>query len=592
MSENRLTTTSKATHVTARSASALGAAGGYRQPFTASKSTDAIGRPSHGISELPLDLALEPLSEDDAGQGMSGEPFPRFVSAAQMRGIQDQMNGLKGKIHTLREQALADSMKRRSLQSLRIPSPFTHSPWEHVVVEKKQPQEPELNPPPALGSPFRPEFPVGQTGIPEAPEKGYGDDEEALEPQYHMEKGLVVARHSPVHNLHRAYMHDEIGKRPNGEVKEVVGRNAVTPESTKQENGVDDDGEDDLQTEYGDATEELEGRAVNGDGPADSDTVSESGDSLYHEALQYSVSHEDRADAFDYEHFFLYSAMGSLSRQGNRGEDDSDSVCSEGSVETTRAMPQGLQRRNSMDTLTSVDTFATAREGRSSRSSIVEAAEDGRPESPVVGTMLDSQPVIDKRATIGGGESGSSSEDSRTSQERYKHQRSWSYRPGGAAGGLAVRHGLNRPSVSSFESTGTNRSFPLVNKSRLGGSTTTSPRDSPDHALRARFSPMSQNSNSRETEMAKGTMNGTPSPLLPLTLEDQAAADRVLSSLGKCVNALRDKSEPGTASHETYRRRLEAARQILDGHADSFDFSETHLGVLKLTTSYETAQGA
>jgi hypothetical protein len=55
------------------------------------------------------------------------------------------------------------------------------------------------------------------------------------------------------------------------------------------------------------------------------------------------VSHEDRVDAFDYENFFLHSAMGTYSREVRRGEapyssdsdnSDADSV---GSVETARA---------------------------------------------------------------------------------------------------------------------------------------------------------------------------------------------------------------------------------------------------------------
>lgn len=581
ISDNSLDGISKASLLPKRSASALGAAGGYRPPLPSSKSADAIGRTNHGISQLPLDVALEPLSEDDGDEttdytrdseppsnigsptfGVHGEAFPRSVSAAQMRGLQDQMNGLKGKIHTLREQAMADSMKRRSLQSLRTPSPFTHSPWE-PIAEKKPPQEQETNTQPALGSPFRPDFPEAEREVRDV-EKGDDGDLAVQKHWPHVERGPVVARHSPVHNLHRAYMQDEVAQ----------GSNGGTLDSMAQEDAVQEP-DDDLKTENGDAAEQEELAVYNGDGVAD--TASESGDSLYHETYQHPMSHEDREDAFDYEHFFLYSAMGSLSRQGYRGGDDSASICSEDSVETTKAAPQPLQRRNSIDTLTSVDTFATATEGRSSRTSNAddEDADDedaGRPESPVVGTMPHNQPVIERRATFGGGESGgSSSEDSRSSQERYKHQRSQSYKMGGAAGVLAARHGLNRPSVSSFESTGTNRSFPLVNKTKLSSSTSSTPRDSPDHMVRARSSPMSQNSSSRENGVAKGTVSGVSSPtLMPLSTDDQAAVNRVLSSVGKCVASLRDQSDSASAMHDTYRRRLEAARQILEGHPDSF----------------------
>src|SRR5687768_14096013 len=53
-----------------RSASALGAAGGYRKPSSA-KPGDVSGvgvfRGNHLVSHYPLDTALEPLSEDDDG---------------------------------------------------------------------------------------------------------------------------------------------------------------------------------------------------------------------------------------------------------------------------------------------------------------------------------------------------------------------------------------------------------------------------------------------------------------------------------------------------------------------------------------------
>src|ERR1700710_3185945 len=42
-----------------------------------------------------------------------------------MRDLTDKMKDLKGKISTLRDRARDDTMKRRSLQSLRTPSPFT-----------------------------------------------------------------------------------------------------------------------------------------------------------------------------------------------------------------------------------------------------------------------------------------------------------------------------------------------------------------------------------------------------------------------------------------------------------------------------------
>jgi hypothetical protein len=116
------------------------------------------------------------------------------------------------------------------------------------------------------------------------------------------------------------------------------------------------------------------------------------GQSEYFEAVPVMAErHEDRADAFDYENFFLHSAMGTYSRERR------DSYSSEGSVETTRpASPMrpwtmlksdlaasslppgdvksgygmlveaspGLHRRSqSVESISTVATFQTATEG-------------------------------------------------------------------------------------------------------------------------------------------------------------------------------------------------------------------------------------
>merc|ERR1719160_2292678 len=143
----------------------MGAAGGYRQPSLRTKQAEAELPPSrlaYGISQHPLDTTLESLGEDDDEQQSTGPtnsarnstrdshliPFllsptfgadpdrelTRSASVAQMRDIQDQMQGLRGKISTLKQQARADSLKRRSLQSLRTPSPFTHARWDGGFV--------------------------------------------------------------------------------------------------------------------------------------------------------------------------------------------------------------------------------------------------------------------------------------------------------------------------------------------------------------------------------------------------------------------------------------------------------------------------
>src|SRR5690242_2405528 len=82
-----------------------------------------LGRSTSRSSRSPT--ALETLPEDD-----NGHTLQRSASAtSELRG---QMNDLKGRISSLRQRAQEDHMRRRSLQSLRTPSPFTSSEvWYH-----------------------------------------------------------------------------------------------------------------------------------------------------------------------------------------------------------------------------------------------------------------------------------------------------------------------------------------------------------------------------------------------------------------------------------------------------------------------------
>jgi hypothetical protein len=112
---------------------------------------------------------------------------------------------------------------------------------------------------------------------------------------------------------------------------------------------------------------------------------------------------------------------------------------------------------------------------------------------------------------------------------------------------------IHRPSVASFDSfqsTGTTRSFPLVNKSR---------------------SHKSINSNG-VLEYRPGQLNGTSvngdrsqaSPVQPLPREDQILVEKLVATLGKCVSGLQE-APAGGPDAGVWRSRLEAARKILEG---------------------------
>ncbi|KAH6682120.1 hypothetical protein F5X68DRAFT_233835 [Plectosphaerella plurivora] len=525
---------------TKRAASALGAAGGYRQPLSGSQSMgDLAGPYSRGkLTHHPTDTGLEPLTEDDyAGSHLKrdsarldsflsptfGTHLDRPASAAQVRDLKDQMQGLKGKISSLREQAKADSMRRRSMQSLRTPSPFTNAQVDQWYAAEKKP-------------PVAANVPKGRNP--------WNGELESVD-------GEALAK------LERdAVARDVIEDDEESVVSEYeAAQEAIRDEEQANSDVTPEDAEiiDDMRTEDGFQD--------------DDDYRSESGDSVYHDTHQTPLSHEDREDAFDYEHFFLHSALGSFSRR--RGS--VDTYTSDGSVETTRGPMQvdsdasgSLRRRGSGDTMTTVDSFATATEGRSSRAismqdevGVVSTAQvvlipERRTSTPPTATRASFSPTA-------GADSPRSLND-----ERPLRQRSSSVIYSRPFSSSAAYRG--RPSIASIESIGTNRSFPLVNRPRLNGGVLTPqgtpPHGSPEPALKHVAESLMGETASL---YAKERANGSGSPAMQqIAREDQILVERLVASLGKCVL---DLSEAGRASAESrdLRRRLDMARRLLEG---------------------------
>lgn len=546
------------THFPQRSASALGAAGGYRQPTSRSKREETAppaGRQAHGVPHHSLDTTLESVSEDGDDHDsysipdgirdsahLSGFLSPtlggsydnglltRSASVAQMRDIQDQMQGLRGKISTLKEQAKADSLKRRSLQSLRTPSPFTHARWDQGLAEPRtiQPmnsREPTPTNPWDHGEDSRDGHAGQELDASDDHDNAAGQtDQKSSGSERHHSLGSPEDRATPT----QGYVTDD---NPEGPVHSNA--EDVEPENR------DDSDQGDYETEYDDAQDDV------------ADWESESGESLYHDTQQHQMSHEDREDAFDYEHFFLHSAMGSIRRHDQSGS--SESEFSDSSVETTRGPMSSLSRkRRSIGSTGSDDTFATATEGRASRSS----AFKGEMGSLYDGGYDELPPLQEVR-------SHDDAEDANEAQGSRQRQNSVLYRPSSAAN--ADR--LHRPSISSFESTGTNRSFPLVNKPKMNGGVLT-PGGSPDPVLRQISETLMNGATS-----ALGKDDATPQgesavKLHGLHRDDQIAVERLVASLGKCVLGLGEASRASTESRD-FRRRIDAARRILEGQDES-----------------------
>ncbi|KAK6854578.1 hypothetical protein PG995_009671 [Apiospora arundinis] len=550
-----------------RASSAMGTAGGYRRPLKGSRSAEympsedpfleedeenPVASPLYGNAAFAKSKAslhdnkvmLEPLSEDEMAEDLENvrasiessklESFlsPTFgsfnekglrrsASTAQMRELKDHMTDLKGRLSALRDQARADTMKRRSLSSLRTPSPFTHArveQWYAATDEVAEEEDALGEDATSLNGQVTPaqRDSVQSKGLTEDDESVYTDLEE--EP------------YSPKTKLTPAEIH-------------------IQSPSKASASAMLSDDDDDLRTEdgYEDAA---------GDGFVDVvDLDSESGDSAYHDSVQNQMSHEDREDAFDYEHFFLHSAMGSMTQRrmqqaGNR--DSYSSADSEDSVETARGplITKRGRRRGSDASVSTIASFATATEGRLTRAENL--APEEYPEEAMPERSRSHTPERAKRLTFG---FDSMAGDNNMDQV---HQRaSVLRRPSSSAAAY-----MHRPSVASIGSTGTNRSFPLVNRARPNGVLTpgASPRESPDQDLKQ----LSESLMSETASICESVQGGDQEAMGMLPKEDQILVQRLVASLGKCVLGI---TENGRASSESrlYRRRIDLARRILEG---------------------------
>ncbi|GAO17806.1 hypothetical protein UVI_02049280 [Ustilaginoidea virens] len=492
-----------------------------------------------------LTSTLETLDEDEGSQVDSysppssrfqntayGQQFAdagqaRSASAAQMRDLHDQMEGLKGKISTLKEKAKQDSMKRRSLQSLRALSPFTYSQWDQGYAGCK-------------------------SSIP--PEDG--------------SLGLAAPLNGTVHGLDNGEptTKTQVQSQPLDREAQDCTPQGIYDDCIHQDELLQSLEEGDVLG--ADSKDDKVDNVDQADQVGFDDDISESGESLYHDSQQEptDISHEDREDAFDYEHFFLHSAMGTLSRQRMSRSGSFSSEESDASVETTRGPAILHGRRPSIDTMTSVNTFATAREVMESRSSTSQSFRvhgDGfATVDPEYEDVTLSAAGGDKSGGSGHGGGGGGGCSPESHQEHARHG-SVVYRP-------AVSHKdapHHRPSVSSFESTGTNRSFPLVNKTTSLSGGTSGPSGSPDNQSKQVAESLMNETASICDRDAPGSGPSSPA-MQTLSREDQVLVEQVVASLGKCVLGLSEATRRGTGNHEYYRHRIEAAKRLLENIPD------------------------
>jgi len=316
-----------------------------------------------------------------------------FRSSSTTSNLRAQMDELKGKISSLRERAREENLRRQSLNSLRTPSPFTAAEnWYHGADTYKGQAwttdagvgwSPNSSPVAQSGPTglevlqhkvkhdhhHEPKTISSQSQNPSSDyqESNYEDAEASLEySKASSEKNHAPTVSSSTLDAERAYNVDDDFR----EEKVLMGPDdpaldEVTPvRHAKSEPEHEQEHEHEPQLgQRGEVTDEgFEDESV-------------SGHSEYFEAsTAVAERHEDRADAFDYEHFYLHSAMGTLRRA---------SMSSEESVETTRPVSPnhsttviqksspnkadqfpGLHRRSqSVETISTIASFQTATEG-------------------------------------------------------------------------------------------------------------------------------------------------------------------------------------------------------------------------------------
>lgn len=360
----------------------------------------SLGSPSQGSSPHSIENRDQNIKKDlqisdvpcTEQEGTRHSGLDRARSSNQLRELRDQMQDLKGKISSLKQRAREDSMRRRSLQSLRTPSPFTaaeqwygRSPDRQLgnitIITSNVEQKRSMS----LGRKV----------------KGY----KLTEPDsIHVMRDTNVTSNKEADLFHEYKLLSEQQENTSidtsfdsstnsrSSVLEIVSQQGKVPDGA---NGNVEDTEDDCSQDDQSEVQEYELLSENLGlaSSSDSQVIEESDEAQELEQAPSPIGerHEDRPDAFDYEHFYLHSAMGHYSRRKAKSRASSHS--SVYSVETAKpyndvaeefsdsegedydltakdsgfnsnSRPRNHLRQSSGHSVSTTATFATATEGR------------------------------------------------------------------------------------------------------------------------------------------------------------------------------------------------------------------------------------
>lgn len=311
------------------------------------RSASALGSPNPFGSFVHKHHHLEPLNEDDLlGSPTSDYDHPR----TSMRDLQEQMNNLKGKINSLQQKSREDRMRRRSLQALKAPSPFTDaavstsSPYvEHMTSE----------------------------GDSSGHSTGFLDKSSDAIKEFDPADSDKPRHQTSENDRKQKFLQDESqeDKAVFDQQKDSRSPAVITPTDQDLAPPI-------LQPATSYRSESEEPEVIIPSSPTyETDFLNPNPPSIRKSS---SPAHEDRPDAFDYETYVLNSTMGSYSRIGFRSR--SNSISSVGSASTQRPTYKGdashpethpstllrssHYRTNSSDSTSTTATFSTAITGR------------------------------------------------------------------------------------------------------------------------------------------------------------------------------------------------------------------------------------
>ena len=548
-----------------------GSSRSYNSPLRALQEDDGSPSTAKTSPESPRGLGIT-SSDSKESLGSVRRPSSNSPGAVQRsssqastrsaRELREQMSDLKSKITDLRSKAQAEKSRRISQQSVRTPSPFTHA------AEQWYAGAPEYNEP---GSPINTNGGIGWSPTRETPaqygprspkqDSAFGDGE--IETPVASRFPNEVAR-SDVNtpHLHRMVPQESfLNLDESSQAQESQYEDA-------QEDRYEDDNEpiaasEEEQIYLNEALEESLQDAAPEVPLIPEDLLDVNGE---------FERHEDRLDAFDYENMFLHSALGNYGG-GIRSRSNSDS-----SVETRRAanMTPPAERDEDSDGSAALDNEhedeyeTSASQGSETKRAVSAIAEEDEPPTPRA--LLPPQPPwVAKSGRSNSLDSVSTTATFATATEGHGS--------GSDDGPEEIMNwGSNQQRPSNVNYTSTSPALTSNPPTATGlGNLPTPPGHSPKGSQQAQSQPLPRQHQPANTEILMTSLITLADPTfrMPPPLPhgtsafshiDKELVIALLRAVGAtCAGILTNERSGEHYEAKLARRRLDAARSVLEG---------------------------